>query len=166
MWVLTKGGLVCIATCRPVRTVGSHHPVVHAHHLGRYADPSGARVYRYGPVTKCNPFLAPLSRPEKRLLGRPRFFAWDVTPRAGAVPKRHCLSGPHVNNVGADPPLGQPTPPARSPARGRSLGRRGARRTARPAARGPDRQTAGTGQGDRARRPGWAPRGGARTNSK
>ena len=38
-WVLTKGGLVCIATCRPVRTVGSHHPVVHAHHVGRYANP-------------------------------------------------------------------------------------------------------------------------------
>ena len=28
----SKGGLVCIATCRPVRTVvGSHHPLVHAH---------------------------------------------------------------------------------------------------------------------------------------
>ena len=57
VWVLTKGGLVCIATCRPVRTVGSHHPLVHAHLLGRYAQTSGARVYRYGPVTKCNPFL-------------------------------------------------------------------------------------------------------------
>ena len=26
--------------------------VVHVHRLGRYADPSGACVYRYGPVTK------------------------------------------------------------------------------------------------------------------
>ena len=62
VWVLTKGGLVCIATSRPVRTVGSHHPIVHAHHLGRYAEPSGARVYRYGPVTKCNPFLSAIAR--------------------------------------------------------------------------------------------------------
>ena len=57
VWVLTKGGLVCIATCRPVRTVGSHHPVVHAHHLGRYAQTSGACVYRYGPVTRSKTFL-------------------------------------------------------------------------------------------------------------
>ena len=57
VWVLTKGGLVCLATCRPARTVGSHNPIVHAHLLGRYAQTSGARVYRYGPVTKCNPFL-------------------------------------------------------------------------------------------------------------
>ena len=33
VWVFSKGGLVCIATCRSVRTVGSHHPVVHAHHV-------------------------------------------------------------------------------------------------------------------------------------
>ena len=39
VWVLTKGGLVCLATCRPVRTVGSNHPSVHAHHVGRYAEP-------------------------------------------------------------------------------------------------------------------------------
>ena len=32
--------------------------VVHAHHLGRYAEPSGARVYRYGPVTKSKLFYA------------------------------------------------------------------------------------------------------------
>ena len=36
----------------PARTVGSHHPIVHAHLLGRYANHSGACVYRYGPVNK------------------------------------------------------------------------------------------------------------------
>ena len=46
VWVLTKGGLVSVHHCRLYRTV------VHAHHLGRYAEPSGACVYRYGPVTK------------------------------------------------------------------------------------------------------------------
>ena len=46
VWVLTKGGLVCLATCRPVCTVGSHHPVVHAHLLGRYAEPARVRVCR------------------------------------------------------------------------------------------------------------------------
>ena len=53
-----KGGIsFVLATCRPTCTVPSHHPLVHAHLLGRYADPSGACVYRSGPVTKCNPFL-------------------------------------------------------------------------------------------------------------
>ena len=53
-----KGGIeFVLATCRPTCTVPSHHPLVHANLLGRYADPSGACVYRYGPVTKCNPFL-------------------------------------------------------------------------------------------------------------
>lgn len=133
----------------------THHDVLRVRRICSSSDASGRdRVYRgawdvrsddrscdesHARTSVTCPPLAPLSRPGKRLLDRPRFFAWDVTPRAGAVPKRHCLSGPHVNNVGADPPLGQPTPPARSPARGRSLGRRGARRTARPAAR---RQTA------------------------
>ena len=39
VWVFTKGGLVCTSTCRSDRTVGSHHPIVHAHHVGRYAEP-------------------------------------------------------------------------------------------------------------------------------
>ena len=30
--------------------------VVHVHLLGRYAEPSGACVYRYGPVTKSKLF--------------------------------------------------------------------------------------------------------------
>ena len=33
VWVLTKGGLVSVHHCRLYRTV------VHAHHVGRYADP-------------------------------------------------------------------------------------------------------------------------------
>ena len=65
VWVLTKGGLVCIATdiatCRSVRTVGSHYPEympkITWGTLGTYAEPSGACVYRYDPVTKSNPFL-------------------------------------------------------------------------------------------------------------
>ena len=52
VWVFTKGGLVCTNKCRSVRIVGSHHPIVHAHLLGRYAQTSGARVYRYGPVNQ------------------------------------------------------------------------------------------------------------------
>ena len=46
VWVLTKGGLVSVHHCRLYCTV------VHVHRLGRYVEPSGACVYRYGPVTK------------------------------------------------------------------------------------------------------------------
>ena len=47
VWVLTKGGLVSVQHCRLYRTV-QYTPIS----LGRYVEPSGARVYRYGPVTK------------------------------------------------------------------------------------------------------------------
>ena len=58
VWVLTKGGPVCISNMQtdPYRRV-SPHVSTHAHLLGRYAEPSGVCVYKYGPVTKCNPFL-------------------------------------------------------------------------------------------------------------
>ena len=42
------GGLVCTSNMQiGSYTVGSHHPLVHAHLLERYAQTSGARVYRY-----------------------------------------------------------------------------------------------------------------------
>jgi hypothetical protein len=45
--------------------------VVHVHLLGRYVEPSGACVYRYGPVTKSKLFYHDTKR--KDLYSRPSY---------------------------------------------------------------------------------------------
>ena len=87
----------------------THHDVLRVRRICSSSDASGRdRVYRgawdvrsddrscdesHARTSVTCPPLAPLSRPGKRLLDRPRFFAWDVTPR------RMCRSGTYARGM-------------------------------------------------------------------